>query len=69
MRNHSPLVTVLYSGEIEPFNVSNTRLFREARRGGPFLSDGRRREEILNGLRGVVLEREVCGVRIYHFTQ
>ncbi len=35
----------------------------------PFLDDDRRREEILNGLRGVVLEGEICGVRIYRFTR
>jgi hypothetical protein len=42
---------------------------RDDYRIDPFLDDERRREEILNGLRGVVLEREICGVRIYRFTR
>jgi len=37
--------------------------------GDPFLGNHRRREEILKELSGIVLEHEVCGVRIYRFTR
>jgi hypothetical protein len=34
----------------------------------PYLADNRTRERILSSLSGVVLERELCGMRIYRFT-
>jgi hypothetical protein len=34
----------------------------------PYLDDNRTRERILSGLSGVVLERDLCGMRIYRFT-
>lgn len=34
----------------------------------PYLGDGRTREKILSSLSGVVLEKELCGMRIYRFT-
>jgi hypothetical protein len=35
----------------------------------PYLGDNRTRERILSSLSGVVLERELCGMRIYRFSQ
>jgi len=34
----------------------------------PYLADNRTRERILSSVSGVVLERELCGMRIYRFT-
>jgi hypothetical protein len=34
----------------------------------PYLGDNQTRESVLSRLSGVVLEREICGMRIYRFS-
>ncbi len=36
--------------------------------GDPYLGDAGRKEKILSEIKGIVLEREICGVRIFRFT-